>query len=703
MSNRRKFWALFAVFMMLTLATFTWLFIEAYVAMPQVDSGTLSWFKHYSGFVVAAIFILLLILAQIWSWLEKSLIEPASKLERQTSIIANIASDHHIDIGSGHWFGELPDTVQKLGDSLSKTRREVREALATGAHGVERLEMVIKKLKTGIIVCDGEARILLYNSAVQDIFSGHNMGLGLDRSLYGLLTRLPVETTINHLLEEQNSSTAKKIEEASFYCSIAKSDILLDCTLALLPDHNINQSMFVMTLADVTRNMEALQRKDRLIRNSLDKFSSPMANIRAAAENLVSHPDIDVQTRDSFHKIISQEVATLSDLFYMASKEAQSIASGHWMLRDTNTSDLFLMLDRHLNKSGGPKVVMGGEPRWIQADATALLMALESVIFNIAQKSGCQTITIESLIGDALVYLDLTWSGEPIPAATVELWQKQAIIGGGDMTLGEVVERHGGAIWSQKHRCDGQSILRIPVPISTRQWQQPKEEIPERPEFYDFSRRDSTKELGRLAASSLSDLTFVVFDTETTGLNPSGGDEIISIAGVRIVNGRILTGEIFKELVDPGLPIPKSSTKIHGISNAMVAGAPGIDTVLPRFKEFTAGAVLVAHNAAFDMRFLQLKEESSGVWFDNPVLDTLLLSVYLHEDVIDHTLDGIAGRLGVEVQDRHTALGDAMVTAQAFLKLLKLLKNKGVTSLGLAIEASENMIQIRKQQEKARY
>lgn len=126
---------------------------------------------------------------------------------------------------------------------------------------------------------------------------------------------------------------------------------------------------------------------------------------------------------------------------------------------------------------------------------------------------------------------------------------------------------------------------------------------------------------------------------------------------------------------------------IHGLTPPMLAGQPGIDEVLPLFERFAEDTVLVAHNAAFDMRFLQLKEAQTGIRFIQPVLDTLLLSALVHPGE-GHSLDQIAARLGVRVIGRHTALGDAMVTGQVLLKLIPLLADRGIHTLRQAREAS---------------
>ncbi|HMK37875.1 MAG TPA: 3'-5' exonuclease, partial [Bacteroidota bacterium] len=185
------------------------------------------------------------------------------------------------------------------------------------------------------------------------------------------------------------------------------------------------------------------------------------------------------------------------------------------------------------------------------------------------------------------------------------------------------------------------------------------------------------------------EISFTAFDTETTGLRPSEGDEIVSIGAVRILNGRMLGHEIFDQLVDPGRPIPRQSTEIHGIDDAIVKGQPDIRSVLPAFRQFAHDSVLVGHNAAFDMRFFQIREGSTGVKLDMPVLDTMLLSAFVHPNHGDHSIEGIAGRLGVNVAGRHTALGDAIVTGELFLKLIPLLAEKGIRTLGEALAASK--------------
>ena len=153
---------------------------------------------------------------------------------------------------------------------------------------------------------------------------------------------------------------------------------------------------------------------------------------------------------------------------------------------------------------------------------------------------------------------------------------------------------------------------------------------------------------------------WVIVDTETTGLLPHH-DEIVQIGAVRVLNGRIVPGERFETLVDPGRPIPEGATRVHGISDRMVDSAPDIHTASRAFHRFASGAVIVAHNAPFDMAFLRRHAVGSGVTWDHPILDTVLLSAVLFGTSEQHTLDALAARLGVPVPEkrRHTAMGDA--------------------------------------------
>lgn len=203
-----------------------------------------------------------------------------------------------------------------------------------------------------------------------------------------------------------------------------------------------------------------------------------------------------------------------------------------------------------------------------------------------------------------------------------------------------------------------------------------------RPLVYDFDLLDTPGD-DAFEDRPLADLCFVVFDTETTGLLPHK-DEIVQIGAVRVLRGRIIPGEVLDTLVDPGIPIPAASTRVHKVSNAMVAGAPGINEAGRLFHQFARDSVIVAHNAPFDMAFLRRHATAMGVSWDHPILDTVLVSAVVFGASETHTLDALCGRLGVTIpaELRHTALGDAQATAEVLCKMLPMLQARGMKTFG---------------------
>lgn len=174
---------------------------------------------------------------------------------------------------------------------------------------------------------------------------------------------------------------------------------------------------------------------------------------------------------------------------------------------------------------------------------------------------------------------------------------------------------------------------------------------------------------------SLDD-TFVVFDIETTGLSKET-ESITEIGAVKVVDGKII--DRFSTFVNPERPIPAEITKLTGITNEMVADAPVITEILPKFLEFCQDTVLVAHNANFDTGFIRLNaERKCGIEVKNTVLDTLELSRALLPELKKHKLDIVCEQLGVSLEGHHRAVNDAEATAEVFLKFIDMLVEKEI-------------------------
>jgi len=163
----------------------------------------------------------------------------------------------------------------------------------------------------------------------------------------------------------------------------------------------------------------------------------------------------------------------------------------------------------------------------------------------------------------------------------------------------------------------------------------------------------------------LDNTPIVVLDVETTGLNTSQ-DEIIEIGAVRIENGREVAE--FSQLINPGKPLPEKIVEITGITSAMLRDMPKLEEVAPAFAEFIDGAVLAAHNAAFDMAFIKRLLARIGKDFDYPVLDTLALARNLYPQSKNHKLGTLCKLLDINLTNAHRAVHDARATGIMLLK-----------------------------------
>ncbi len=624
----------------------------------------------------------------------------------------------------------LASAVNELATQRDRLRTDmaaqVAEASASVQQEKDRLAALMAELQQSVVVCNQAGRILLYNQRARQAFralsqdpqqaSGAEL-IGIGRSIYAALDR----QVLVHAFDRIHQAVARGDARATaqFVTTVQGGQLLrvqVAPVRAAQPGAEAGEAPagaadaavpadsapaagvtgFVLMLDNVTDSVAEEATRDQLLHGLTEGSRASLANIQAAVD-MLGFDDMPPAMRERFLGVVREEVGALgARVSTLAQRSAQRLKT-RWPLEDMLGADLCAAAQRQLTEQCGCPVTLDSiDPvLWLQVDSYTLLQALSYLGTRLVDEFAVRALQLRLGHAGAHAQLDLVWAGQAMSNETVMSWEMDAMRFGTEstpLTVRDVVERHSGEMWFERDRARHQGLFRFLLPLANAQ-SRSASDLPastdSRPEYYDFDLFQAKDENSALDDQLLSDLTYTVFDTETTGLNPSNGDTILQIGATRIVNGRLLRQESYEQLVDPGRTIPPEGIPIHGIRQDMVDGQPRIGAVLPVFHAFAQDTVLVAHNAAFDMKFLQMQEEATGVVFRQPVLDTLLLSAVVHPNQESHAIEAIAERLNIAVTGRHTALGDALVTAEIWLRLVPMLAEQGVLTLGQAREAAQ--------------
>jgi DNA polymerase-3 subunit epsilon len=703
MSTRGRLLAWIAGLYGIALAVPAGLGVLLAAGLPEGDSAALMHIlQERTPVLVFGALLLLLAIASAVKWIFGGQVDAAQELAEQTRLIRSSNAGLRLAVRGGQLAGvaaaidELAGAYRELQQDSESRAAEARSRLEEERN---RLAALMSELTQGIMVCNAEGTILLYNEQARTLFAATDANtrqplVGLGRSLFGLIDRAQIEHAAHRL---ERSLERGERQPSARLVTVTAAGRLLKVQVAPYLGAEARLAGLVLALEDVTELLGRESQRRSLLQLLAARIRAPVANIRAAAENLAAYPEIEPQRRTQFIDIVSAESNALSVTINDALREYADALKAALRLEDVRVTDLLEFA--RLRIAGALDVATEldevDDELWVRADSYALVQAMVHLAARLRDEHGVRKLGLRARPAGRYAEIDLAWSGTIVSGDALTHWELQPMEAGAEQTplaVRDVLEQHGGEVWYWSEGVGGlrSGGFRFLIPGAERAAAAARVSgfAQSRPEYYDFDLFARGALPAALNEARLAMLSYTVFDTETTGLEPSAGDEIISIGAVRVVNGRLLRNEVFQQLVNPRRALNPESARVHRIDAATLGNQPAIGEVLPAFHRFCEDTVLVAHNAAFDMRFLELKQASSGVRFSQPVLDTLLLSALAHPGLNDHTLEAIAARLGVSVMGRHTALGDALLTAEILLKLLPLLAERGILSLGQALEAS---------------
>lgn len=606
---------------------------------------------------------ILAVVAAIWLLFDRHIARPIEMIASAMRARTHAKVEQEIDGHGGRYLGDLAAAASTTANALSETRNALAETVAREtarlAGDNSKLEQLLADVAPAVLLCTGRHHLVFYNTSAQDMLSTEETPVCLGRSLFDYLSDGAPRSTHQRLVEMNMPDAVLE-----FVCLAPRRRRLAGRMRLAGSGHDAGA--YVLTLRDVTEEVAACARRDVLLS---EVFSTVRPAIAALQEKVAGSS----AARDD---ALLDDIRKLHETMEVLEPRFAACQSDGWPMAWVDAAELAHQLKEELPAGIRLDIELENLALWCNAiDIVALFANLAK---RITQELEARELTFSVREDAKGGVLCLRWQGAVLPANQLEKWLEEPRDGEAH-TLEAIPRAHGAMMSREADENEASVALRLahsktraPTPVHAS-----------RTVTYDFDIL-SLPSYDRIAEARLDTLAYVVFDTETTGLLPDQGDEIVQVAAVRIINGRRVEGETFETLVNPGRRIPPASSAVHRITDGMVEDAPGVHDVVRRFHRFCEGAVLVAHNAPFDMEFLYRRENELGISFDNPILDTVLMSAVVFGRQEVHTLDALCQRLGVHIPEaaRHTAMGDAIATADAFLRLQAILAGRGIERLG---------------------
>jgi DNA polymerase III subunit epsilon len=644
---------------------------------------------------------LILLLAAIFAGLDGMFniyILPLARLIEEFAILINVNPAHRVQLEGGRDIIRLAHMINAGADRFEALHRgiddRVRQIRAQAEAEKQMLAAVLAELPQGVLLCNVEGQVMLYNRLARIYLSGEaaegadaECYLGLGRSVFRILDQPCLDSAVKEMSEMLALHPEGDVGSALILRGAAGRRLYAQTAPIVYADGRYGG--FILLLNDIERQILFEER-----------FIGQWQRLRQRTGQMLGHLNRPGSATDCLDALRPQLLDELSALHQTLTQVPPLVDTGLWPLEPTPAA-AFLWGVRHAAaRQLNLKLTLENEPAGLELELDAGLMrqALLCLMGRLRDLAGVDEMTLRLVVRPPWAGLQIIWRAPPPGLQWLRHQLGQPIETPSRMlplTIKQVFDHH--RLVMEQLDTDlpeGTCGLHLDFPVLTDILPRETEirggaiVAPSRPEFYDFDLFHQPGISPEINDRPLTELTYTVFDTETTGLDPTR-DEIISIGAVRIVNGRILYEECFDQLVDPRRPLSPDSIRVHGILPERLVGQPTIDQALPSFQRFTEETVLVGHNAAFDLRMFQVKAASTGVVFINPVLDTMLLSSVVNPSLKEHNLDAIARRLlGRSVADRHTALGDALATAEIFLKLIPLLKEMDIITFAQALAAA---------------